>query len=80
MTYLLHFHQFSRYVLVPHVFTLDTRSLHRQVAEHDALEDGGVGRDADSAANQHGVLGVEYLPGGRAERPVDVDLQKAQHM
>ena len=73
--HLLHFHQFSRHVLVPDVFTLDTRSLHRQVAEHDALEDGGIGRDADASADQHGMLGVEHIPGRRAERPVNVDLE-----
>ena len=74
--YLLQFHQFSRHVVVPHVITLDTRPLHRQVAEHDALEDGGVRRNADPSTYQHRMFRVEYLAGRRAERAVNVNLKR----
>lgn len=41
---------------------------------HDALQDGGEGRDADAGPDQDGVLGGKDLPGGRPVRPVHVAL------
>lgn len=41
---------------------------------HDALQDGGEGRDADASPNQDGVLRGEDLPGGRPVWPVHVAL------
>lgn len=41
---------------------------------HDALQDGGEGRDADASPDQDGVLRGEDLPGGRPVWPVHVAL------
>ena len=73
--YLLHFHQCFRHVLVPHVLTVDACPLHRQVAEHYALQDGGVRRDTDASTYQHGMFRVEYVAGRGTERTVNVDLK-----
>lgn len=41
---------------------------------HDALQDGGEWRDADTSPDQDGMLRGEDLPGGRPVRPVHIAL------
>lgn len=46
----------------------------RPVAVHDALQDGGEGRDADAGRHQRRVLRAEDVRRRRAVRPVHVYL------